>query len=186
MKKMILFSALFFALASNAQVRVGGAALPEHEEFSEERLVLNGAGIREKFWINLYAAGLYLDQKSKDANYVLESNRPAAIKLHILSDLITSKKMVEAVTEGFQNSTDGNTAPIQREIDKLLGFFEEDIGKNDVFDLVYLPTKGLVAYKNGIEKGVVKGKDFKKAFFGIWLSNRPADDDLKEKLLGED
>ncbi|MBT8296018.1 MAG: chalcone isomerase family protein, partial [Gramella sp.] len=27
--------------------------------------------------------------------------------------------------------------------------------------------------------------DFKKALFGIWLSNRPADDDLKEAMLGE-
>ena len=67
----------------------------------------------------------------------------------------------------------------------MLGFFMEDILKNDVFDLVYLPAKGVVAYKNGEEKGVVPGKEFKKALFGIWLSNRPADDDLKESLLAK-
>jgi hypothetical protein len=41
----------------------------------------------------------------------------------------------------------------------------------------------VIAYKNGIEKGVVQGKEFKKALFGIWLSGNPADDDLKEDLL---
>jgi hypothetical protein len=107
-----------------------------------------------------------------------------ALKLHIVSKLITSSKMVDAVTEGFEKSTGGNTAPIQDRIDTILGFFKEDIKKNDIFDLVYLPAKGgVVAYKNGKEVGLVKGKDFKKALFGIWLSNSPADDGLKSELL---
>lgn len=159
--------------------------MPGSETFKEESLVLNGAGVRQKFWINLYAAGLYLTEKTNDASAVLHSDGPMAIKLHIVSRLITSEKMVEAVTEGFEKSTNGNTAPIQHEIDTMLGFFQEDIQKNDVFDLVYLPLKGVVAYKNGKERGSVKGTEFKKALFGIWLSGHPADDDLKNDLMGK-
>ena len=178
---LLLFIAGSFSV--NAQKKVGDATLPMTENYKGQDLVLNGAGIREKLWIDLYAAGLYLDQKSKDANAILNSDKPMAIKLHIVSKLITSKKMTEAVTEGFENSTNGNTAPIKDEINKILSFFKEDIKKNDVFDLVYFPGKGVVAFKNGEEKGVVEGKDFKKALFGIWLSNRPADDGLKKDLL---
>ena len=183
MKNLILILLLFSAFSLSAQQKVGGVVLPATEVFDGQTLVLNGAGVREKLWIDLYAAGLYVDQKTKDANVVLEGDKPVALKLHIVSKLISSDKMVEAVTDGFENSTNGNTAPIQPQIDKILGFFKEDIKKDDVFDLVYVPSRGVVAYKNGQEKGVVKGKEFKKALFGIWLSNRPADDDLKKNLL---
>ncbi|MGB7785398.1 MAG: chalcone isomerase family protein [Salinimicrobium sp.] len=184
MKKLVLLLlAIVASVNLQAQKKVGDATLPTTETYEGQSLVLNGAGIREKLWIDLYAAGLYLNQKTKDADKVINSEDPMAIKLHIVSKLISSNKMVDAVTEGFEKSTNGNTAPIKKEIDQLLGFFKEDIHKNDIFDLVYLPSTGVIAYKNGEQKGVIKGKEFKKALFGIWLSNRPADDDLKESLL---
>ena len=43
----------------------------------------------------------------------------------------------------------------------------------------------MTAYKNDKELGTIEGMEFKKALFGIWLSNRPADDDLKEAMLGK-
>lgn len=186
MKKLILLMmAIVVSSLATAQKKVGDAVLPTSATFQGETVMLNGAGVREKLWIDLYAAGLYLNEKSSDAEKIMNADKPMAIKLHIVSKLISSDKMVEAVTEGFEKSTNGNTAPIQKEIDTLLNFFKEDIKKNDVFDLVYLPSKGVVAYKNGKEKGTVEGRDFKKALFGIWLSGNPADDDLKENLLAK-
>ena len=185
MKKLIfLLAGVFMFTGVLAQKKVGGVVMPPKVEVQGQNLLLNGAGVREKLWIDLYAAGLYLDQKKSSAPAILDGEQPMMIKLHILSKLITSDKMVEAVTEGFEKATNGNTAPIQDEIDSIISFFREDIQKNDVFDLVYVPAKGVVAYKNGQEKGVVQGKDFKKALFGIWLSNRPADDSLRDELLG--
>ncbi len=185
MKKLILLltAIVISSTAATAQMKVGGAVLPATETFHGETVKLNGAGVREKLWIDLYAAGLYLNEKTTEAGKVLNAEKPMAIKLHIVSKLISSDKMIDAVTEGFEKSTNGNTAPIQKEIDTLISFFKEDIKKNDVFDLVYLPSKGIIAYKNGEEKGVVPGKEFKKALFGIWLSNNPADDNLKAKML---
>lgn len=181
---LILIAALL-SVPATAQKEVGGIVLPATLNYSDQNLSLNGAGVREKLWIDLYSAGLYLDGRSNNATEILNSNEPMAIRLHIVSKLITSDKMVEAVTEGFEKSTNGNTAPIQPKIDKILGFFKEDIKKNDIFDLVYVPNKGVTAYKNGKARGTVAGEDFKKALFGIWLSGQPADDDLKENLLGK-
>lgn len=42
-----------------------------------------------------------------------------------------------------------------------------------------------MVYKNGTKKGSIDGLDFKKALFGIWLCNKPADEDLKEGMLGK-
>lgn len=181
---MYLFIAFVSIGPVSAQAKLGSATLPTSETFHDATLILNGAGVREKLWIDLYAAGLYLQEKSTDSKAIISGEKPMAIKLHIVSGLISSEKLIKAVKDGFDKSTNGNTAPIQPQIDTMLGYFKDEITKNDVFDLVYLPSKGVVAYKNGKERGTVKGKEFKEALFGIWLSSDPADEGLKDDLLG--
>ncbi|APU69707.1 MAG: chalcone isomerase family protein [Bacteroidota bacterium] len=186
MKKMLFLLAAVLSLNLGvAQTKVGDVSLPNSQSFQGTELMLNGAGVREKLWIDLYAGGLYLTEKSSDANTIASADKPMAIKLHIISKLISSDKMIDAVNEGFENATNGKTAPLETKIEKFRSFFMEEIHKNDVFDLVYLPGKGVVAYKNDKMLGTIEGLDFKKALFGIWLSNRPADDDLKEAMLGK-
>ncbi|HSI69280.1 MAG TPA: chalcone isomerase family protein [Gillisia sp.] len=184
-KTLILFFAMAFIAVAPAQTKAGGANIPNTASFEGEKLVLNGVGVREKFWMDMYAGALYLNAKSSNVNTIMNAEEPMAIKLHIVSKLISSDKMIDAVTEGFENSTNGNVAPLKTEIDKFISFFRDEITKDDVFDLVYLPSKGIVVYKNGKEQGTIKGKEFKKALFGIWLSNNPADKKLKEGMLGK-
>lgn len=186
MKKVffILFALLLTTVAP-AQTKAAGVNIPNSLSYEGEKLNLNGVGVREKYWMDMYAGALYLNSKSLDANAIMAANEPMAIKLHIVSKLITSDKMVEAVNEGFESSTKGNTAPISAEIEKFKNFFKEEITQNDIFDLVYLPSRGVVVYKNGTEKGTIKGQNFKKALFGIWLSNEPADKKLKAGMLGK-
>ena len=40
-------------------------------------------------------------------------------------------------------------------------------------------------FKNETLKGKIPGFDFKKALFGIWLSDKPVDETLKKNLLGQ-
>ncbi|TDN85218.1 chalcone isomerase-like protein [Salegentibacter sp. 24] len=186
MKNVLILLMVVFGLnLTFAQTEIGGVTLPDVLEYGSQEIELNGAGVREKFWMDMYAGGLYLTNKSENALEILTKDEAMAIRLHIVSKMITSERMMEAVNEGFKNATDGNTAPIFTEIKKFISFFEDEINKGDVFDIVYLPSRGSVVYKNGKELGSIQGMEFKKALFGIWLSNRPADEDLKEGLLGK-
>lgn len=184
-KAFFLIFAVAFIATAPAQTKAAGATIPNTVSFEGEKLFLNGVGVREKFWMDMYAGALYLQDKSSNANTIMNSNEPMAIKIHIVSKLITSDKMVDAVNEGFENSTNGNKASMAADINKFKGFFEEEINKDDVFDIVYLPARGVVVHKNGNELGNIKGQEFKKALFGIWLSNKPADKKLKEGMLGK-
>ncbi|WP_089666842.1 chalcone isomerase family protein [Gramella sp. MAR_2010_147] len=186
MKTLVFTIVAFMSIGFvSAQTEVGGVNLPNTETYQSHTLNLNGAGVREKLWIDLYAGGLYLSKKSSNASEIISANQPMSIKLHIVSKLITSEKMMDAVNEGFENSTNGNTKPLSSKIKKFQDFFMEDIKKNDVFDIVFIPDTGVSVYKNDKELGTIDGMDFKKALFGIWLSNKPADDDLKEAMLGK-
>jgi len=83
------------------------------------------------------------------------------------------------------NSTNGNTAPYKDKIDTFISVFKDNIKINDVYDIIYTPGEGTKVYKNKELKSTVKGLDFKKVLWGIWLCNKPADKDLKTGMLGK-
>jgi hypothetical protein len=186
MKKLIITS-IFVSLItfSFAQKEIAGVTIPSKVVFNESTLVLNGAGIREKFWIDLYVGGLYTEQKYSDATKVMNDDKVMAIKLHIVSSMITTKKMIDAVDEGFKKSMNGKQAELKEEIEKFKAIFAPEIKENDVYDLVYIPNKGTVVYKNNKPSITIKGLKFKQALFGIWFCNEPADDDLRNQMLGK-
>ncbi|CAM4366096.1 chalcone isomerase family protein [Gillisia limnaea] len=186
MKKILfVLFAVVTITSSFAQTKAAGVTIPNNVSFEGEKLVLNGVGVREKFWMDMYAGALYLGSKSSDAKSIVNANDPMSLKLHMVSSLITSEKMIDAVNEGFENATNGKTSGISSEIAKFKAFFSDEINKEDVFDIVYIPSKGVLVYKNGKEKGSIKGMEFKKALFGIWLSDKPADKKLKQGMLGK-
>lgn len=184
MKKVILaLVAVFSMITVQAQTQVGDVTLPNTMSIEGTKLVLNGAGIREKMWFDLYSGGLYLGAKSSDENAILASDATMAIKLHITSKLITSSKMISAVNDGFKASTNGNVAPMASKIAKFTSFFNEEIVAGTIFDIANIKGKGVVVYRNGEQKGMIEGDEFRKALFGIWLGADPADEDLKAAML---
>ena len=169
---------------SNAK-EIEGVDMPESLEAGQTKLMLNGAGSRTKFFIDVYVGGLYLKEKSQDPKAIIEDDAPMAVRLHIISSLITSEKMEKAWREGFENATKGNTRAIDSQVEKFIAVFKEKIEENDIFDLIYTPGKGLEVYKNSKLKSLIEGLAFKRALFGIWLSEKPAQKSLKKAMLGE-
>jgi len=186
MKKYLLAVVAVCSLTfTQAQTVVGDATLPNTITMGGTELILNGAGMREKVVFDLYAGGLYLASKKSDAAAIINADETMALKLNIVSGMVSSKKMIDAVDEGFDASMKGNTSSLTSKIEQFKGFFNEKIVKTNVFDIAYIKGKGTVVYKNGKEIGAIEGLEFKKALFGIWLGNDPADNDLKDGMLGK-
>lgn len=185
MKKILMAITVFFSFLLTAQTTLGGVRIDGKLNFEGNSLTLNGAGIREKYFMDMYVGSLYLETKTSDAKTIISANEAMVIKLNIVSGLITSEKMITAVNEGFEKSTGNNTTVLKSKIDKFKSFFKEKITKGDIFAIGYVPNEGVVVFKNGTKKGTIEGLDFKKALFGIWLGNDPADKDLKAGMLGK-
>jgi len=163
--------------------QVRAAEFPQQIQAGEHRLVLNGWGARTKTFLQLYVAGLYLTQPSSTPAAIVSADEPMAIRIKITSRFVSQATLVASLAEGFHNSTGGNVAPIRRQIDQFRRCFKEDIAKGDIFDMVYVPKHGVFVNKNGSLKGVVAGAEFKRALFKIWLSDNPADKNLKQAML---
>ncbi|MCG6945786.1 MAG: chalcone isomerase family protein [Deltaproteobacteria bacterium] len=179
----IVLTILVMVAQGNAE-EIGGINMPESLKTGQSTLMLNGAGVREKFFLDLYVGGLYLKEKSADPGAIIEADEPMAIRLHIISSLITSKKMEKATREGFKNATGGNIEPIKVQVEEFISVFKEEIKEGDIYDLIYVPGKGVEVSKNNHHRSTIKGLPFKKAMFGIWLSDKPAQKSLKKAMLG--
>ncbi|MCB1754382.1 MAG: chalcone isomerase family protein [Gammaproteobacteria bacterium] len=185
MFRTLLLAGLVILSASFAEAKtVSGVDFPDTLSENAADLQLNGAGTRSKLFIKLYAAALYLQSPTADAGAILAADEPMTLSLQIVSGLIDSDKMEEAVVEGFDNATGGDTAPLQERIDRFISVLREEIKKEDAFVFSYRPASGTHVSKNGEEKIVIEGLDFKTALFGIWLSDKPAQKSLKKDLLG--
>ncbi len=186
MKTILTFVLALTIFQSQAQITLNKVTLPAELSYEQTNLALNGGGIRTKLVFKLYTAGLYLESKSSNANEIISSDKPMAIRLVITSNKINSNNMSEAIEDGFTKSTGGENYRIQDKIDKLISTFSKDaIEVGDIFDLVYVPGKGVQAYKNGTLKSTSTTLDFKQALFGIWLSDNPVQSGLKKGLLGQ-
>lgn len=183
MVRHILASALVILAWSSPTIGLAVELQPTLK-VGEHNLALNGSGAREKYFLDLYVAGLYLAQPSNQPATIINADALMAIRIVITSKLVSQKQLVESLEEGFQNATQGKVETIRNEIAQFRQCFADDIARGDIFDLIYLPGHGVVVLKNGKRQGAIAGLAFKQALFGIWLSERPADADLKQALLG--
>ena len=168
-----------------AQMTLNDVIVPATTTIEGQTLTLNGAGIRKKLFFKLYVGALYVSNKSTDAERIVNEDEAMSIHLEITSKLISSENMSEAVVEGFENSTNGKSAQFADEIKTFINAFSEEIVIGNKFDFTYIPGSGVVVAKNGKPLSTIKGLAFKKALFGIWLSDKPADADLKDGMLGK-
>lgn len=179
---MYLLSLVFFSASFSANALDG---IPKSFTVGNTPLVLNGEGKRTKFVVTVYNAGLFLQNKSNNAQQIIDADETQAIRLKISSGLLSADKMKAALNNGFKNATGGNTQPIQAGINQLMeAAFKQPVAKGDVFDMVYTPGAGTQVLKNSKRLAIIRGLPFKKALVGIWLSNKPAQASLKSQLLG--
>ena len=181
-KNLIICSILtlgFFSFST-----VNATEIPETIEYKSTKLILNGYGTRIIFFMKVYEGSLYLENKSTNANKIISDNKPMAIRIDVMSNMVTAEAMKKALNEGLEKSTGNNTGPISTEMKQLSSSFDTGVTTGDFYEFIYLPDTGTHVIKNQKLVDVIPGLEFKKAFFGIFLSEDPIQKNLKKSMLG--
>ena len=100
MKKiLLLICCLFLSWNANA-MEVAGVKLPDSIHLGNHDLVLNGAGLRTRFFFKVYVAALYLGEKTHAAEAALNQSGVKRVSMHILRE-ISDEKMLNAFNEAM-------------------------------------------------------------------------------------
>ena len=163
---------------------ISASDAPQAIEFEGSNLILNGQGKRVVFFMKVYEGSLYLEHKTSDAEEIINSNIPMALRIDVTSEMVTADAMKKALSEGLEKSTNNNTSHILDEIEQLSSSFNSAVSTGDFYEFIFIPEIGTHVLKNNELVELIPGFDFKKAFFGIFLSNNPIQKNLKKAMLG--
>ena len=171
-------------LATPALAReVAGVQFPDTVSAGGQELRLNGAGLRTKLFVKVYAGGLYLAAPSRDADAIVAQDGPKRVRMVFLRD-VDKKKIMETYREGFHaNSAGPKLQALLADLDRIAPAVP-DMKKGGEMVVTYVPGEGTTVAATGATPVTVEGKDFADALFRNWLGSRPADADLKKALLG--
>jgi len=186
MKKTLLFLLLILSASGSLAVEVAGIDLPETVvlQTGQAPLLLNGSGIRKKFFFKIYLASLYLPQRQTDAHRIVDRDQPRRVQMDMLYSKVDKEKFVEGWNEGFDaNQTEDELKPLRERLNRFNTMFETLV-EGDRVILDYLPGEGTRVIIKGELKGVIPGEDFNRALLKVWLGDSPVTSSLKKALLG--
>lgn len=179
--------AVLFVAAAEAR-EVAGVKLEEEARIDgvATPLVLNGAGVRSKFFVKVYVAGLYLGEKMTSAEAILASPGPKRVRMHVVYEEISAKKIRAAWSDGYAaNHSAEALAGFRDRIEQFNGYFPT-LRAGDVVDVDYAPGSGTTVRVNGEPRGTIPGEDFHQATMRIWLGASPASSGLKKAMAAGD
>ena len=179
---VVLFMASTFTYHAQTK-KIEGVDFPASVSINNQNTVLNGGGLREKYgFMDLYVGTLYVQSTTSDADKVIMADEEMGIRIIIVSSLVTRERFIEALEDGFKNTTAGSSTA--EDVAKFKTYLSDEFVEGDEIVLNYHKGDAVYLYKNGKERGSFKGLAFKQALFGIWLGGEPADDSLKDDMLG--
>jgi hypothetical protein len=187
MRKVILSFFVFFLLSHSLSLEsdaaeIAGVTFPEKVKLGETELVLNGTGLRTAtfFKIKVYAAALYLEKKSQQAQAIIDSPQKKRLVLQFVRSVEAEK-----VRGGWDTGFKSNTADISNISSDIATFNSKmaDMNEGDKMVFDFYADK-VVAQVKSSPAFEVKGEEFRKALIAIWLGKNPPNEPLKAGLLG--
>ncbi len=175
------------AASPSAALDVAGVKYEPTLQVGGQTLQLNGAGIRYKAVFKVYTAGLYLGSKASSTEAVLAAPGPKRLHIVMLRE-VDGNELGRLFTKGMeQNASREEFGKAVNGVLRVAEIFasRKSLTSGEHFSIDYLPGTGSVVLLNGKPQGApIKEPEFFSALLRIWLGKSPADDQLKEALLG--
>ena len=182
---MVFRSALIALVLSFAALgaEVAGVKIDDKTRVGTSDLVLSGAGLRKRVFFQVYAIGLYVQDKKAD---VISQPGPKRIAIHMLRD-VGAEQFTDALTDGMRaNHSEAEMAALEPRVKELAAIMAEvkeaKQGMTIALDWSGSETRVLIQGKPAGRP--IAGEDFYRALLRIWLGDKPVQDDLKKSLLG--
>ncbi|MBE2181573.1 MAG: chalcone isomerase family protein [Chthoniobacterales bacterium] len=187
MKARTCIPAALAALASLLLASFARASeFPAETIVDGQRLVLNGSATRTVWGFGIYHIGLFLTEKSGDEQAILANDQePKRIHIRMVRE-VGKQRFTGTVQQSLdQNFSPEDTRRFASEIARFLAFFHQGEGLKQGTEITidFIPARGMVAAKDGVELGVIPGADFYHKILGLWIG-KPLQKSIKDGLLG--
>ncbi|HKE07034.1 MAG TPA: chalcone isomerase family protein [Candidatus Acidoferrum sp.] len=188
MQRLIVFLLFLFAIAPVAftqeisEPKTGAKFAAKDQDAS-----LLGVGLRTKTMLKVkaYAIGLYVADSAVAGSLqgkaaspelyreLVAGDFPKKVVMKFVRDVSTSQ-----IRDAFRESL-GNAGP---KADEWINYFGEIRSSQEIV-IAWVPGTGLQTKVAGDNKPAINDKAFASSVLGIWLGDKPVQDDLKKALV---
>ncbi len=174
-----LLLALLLCLPAPAR-ELAGVTLPDTIQLGGQQLQLNGMGLREYFWIDIYVGAMYLPGFTASDVQAIQSDVPKRMVMHFIYSGVTREQMIDTFREGLERNPEAQAMGDRAE---RLYAVMEPVGAGDQVVLDYVPGTGLSITLKGEHKDTIPGADFMQAVWTLFIGPVPPSKKLKRGLL---
>ena len=161
---------------------LAGATLPDSAVVSGHTLTLNGLGLREKYFLDIYVGELYLARRSSDAPAIIAADEPKRVVMQFVYPHLTRDQLVSSFRSDFGKRP--GAAAHQADIARLIDVMPPELNAGDEMVFDYLPGTGTTLSFGGRPTVTIPGSAFMQVVWGMWLGDEPPTEALKRGLLG--
>jgi hypothetical protein len=162
---------------------VAGVKIDDKARVGNTELSLTGAGLRKRVFFQVYAIGLYVQDRKADP---ISQPGPKRVQIHMLRD-VGADTFTEALVEGINaNQSDAEAKALEPRVKQLGATIAEikEAKKGMTIALDWTGKETQVVIDGKPAGRPIEGEDFYRALLKIWLGDKPVQDDLKKSLLG--
>lgn len=145
-----------------------------------EKYILQGTAIHKHWGFKVYSAAFYTQKNVSTIEEALSAiNKLLVLKYH--RD-VKKNQIIENSDYILEKNPKYNREEINPELIQLYSHYR-NVTKGDSFALLFVKKSDTTLLFNDEEKVSVKGLNFQKAYFGIWLSKYSVGTEFTEKLI---
>lgn len=188
-KRQLFKIGVFFLLAANlasSGLYAAQANCPDQVCFDNNVMIagtavpLRGTGLLEFLKFDMYTAGFYVPENVHGIEGVL-GDVPKRLELHYHRG-IKVEWMNKAAQKIMEKNPGVEYEKIRTRVEQISAAYKK-VEKGDRYALQYEPGKGTTLLLNNVPQINIPGLDFAHAYFGIWLSEYPANKELRDALI---
>jgi hypothetical protein len=180
---LVLFCA-FLNPTAHAASCVGGDCFEIVSEIAGQKAPLRGNALFRYLGFRLYTAALYTAAPKTWTPQQILAGAPKRLVIRYARS-IRKEQIIEAAEKNLRANPAVSWEKIETRVRQLNGQYQ-NVEKGDEYVLTYVPGRGTSLELNGKLKTTVPGEDFARAYFGIWLSERPINPALRLHLFGKE
>lgn len=174
---LLSFIAISFAspaIYAAEQVNVAGADLQ-----------LNGLAIHSELRNEWFLNGLYLTNKTDDADEALSSPGAKRMELRVLANSLSGRRLKRSWIERIKNNNEAsNVLANAKSVRDFATLMDKDLISGDIITIDLIPASATVISINGSEVGRTDEAVF-PLILKTWIGSRPPSSEFKEAILNQ-
>jgi hypothetical protein len=176
---------LVFVTTGRVEARgIAGRELAETVTRADKALKLNGVGLREKYYFDIYVLGAYTESGTCDPARMIKDDEVKLLRMEFVRSVPAKRLQAEVRKMVSSRLPVSATDADRQQSESFIAMYDFDVTKETIVELLYVPGTGVTATRDGRPMGaVLPGKSLLETLWSTYVGPDPCCPATRRQLL---